>query len=312
LPRIEDLLDRLVGAKYFSKLDLYSGYHQIRIKESDVPKTAFRTRYGHFEFLVLPFGLTNAPATFMTLMNNIFHKYLDEFVVVYLDDILIYSRTKEEHLNHLEKVLTKLREHRLYAKLSKCELFQTKVEYLGHYISGEGVAVDQRKVEVIKTWPNPTNLTELRSFLGLASYYRKFVKGFSSIASPLTLLLHKDQPYIWEIDQQQAFNTLKEKLITAPVLIIPDQTKPFTVTTDASDTTIGAVLSQDVGNGDQPVAFESRKLNTAELNYPVYEKELLAIVHAIKLWRPYLEEKKFTIITDHAALKFIHSQSNLS
>jgi transposase InsO family protein len=312
LPRIEDLLDRLVGAKYFSKLDLYSGYHQIRIKKEDIHKTAFRTRYGHYEFLVLPFGLTNAPATFMTLMNDIFHEYLDEFVVVYLDDILIYSKTKEDHLKHLRKVLLKLREHRLYAKLKKCELFKNKVEYLGHYISGEGIAVDERKVEVIKKWPNPTNLTELRSFLGLASYYRKFVKNFSAIASSLTTLLRKDIPYEWKPDQQEAFNKLKEKLTSAPVLLIPDQTKPFTVTTDASDTAIGAVLSQDHGKGDQPIAFESRKLNSAELNYATHEKELLAIVHAIKLWRPYLEEKLFTIITDHAALKFIKSQSNLS
>ena len=244
LPRIEDLLDRLVGAKYFSKLDLYSGYHQIRIKKEDIHKTTFLTRYGHYEFLVLLFGLTNAPATFMTLMNDIFHEYLDEFVVVYLDDILIYSKTKEDHLKHLRKVLSKLREHRLYAKLKKCELFKNKVEYLGHYISGEGIAVDERKVEVIKKWPNPTNLTELRSFLGLASYYRKFVKNFSAIASSLTTLLRKDIPYEWKPDQQEAFDKLKEKLTSAPVLLISDQTKPFTVTTDASDTAIGAVLSQ--------------------------------------------------------------------
>src|SRR6185295_3717296 len=312
LPRIEDLLDRLVDTKYFSKLDLYSRYHQIRIKKEDIHKTAFRTRYGHYEFLVLPFGLTNAPATFMTLMNDIFHEYLDEFVVVYLDDILIYSKTKEDHLKHLRKVLSKLREHRLYAKLKKCELFKNKVEYLGHYISGEGIAVDERKVEVIKKWPNPTNLTELRSFLRLALYYRKFVKNFSAIASSLTTLLRKDIPYEWKPDQQEAFDKLKEKLTSAPVLLIPDQTKPFTVTTDASDTAIGAVLSQDYGKGDQPIVFKSRKLNSAELNYATYEKELLAIVHAIKLWRPYLEEKLFTIITDHAVLKFIKSQSNLS
>jgi len=169
-------------------------------------------------------------------------------VVVYLDDILIYSKTKEDHLKHLRKVLSKLREHRLYAKLKKCELFKNKVEYLGHYISGEGIAVDERKVEVIKKWPNPTNLTELRSFLGLASYYRKFVKNFSAIASSLTTLLRKDIPYEWKPDQQEAFDKLKEKLTSAPVLLIPDQTKPFTVTTDASDTAIGAVLSQNHGN----------------------------------------------------------------
>lgn len=197
LPRIEDLMDRLTGAKYFSKIDLYSGYHQIRIKEEDISKTAFRTRYGHYEFLVLPFGLTNAPATFMTLMNDIFREFLDKFVVVYLDDILVYNKTKEEHAQHLHQILTTLRQHKLYAKLKKCELFQQKVEYLEHYISDKGIMVDSRKVNAVKEWPIPTNISELRSFLGLANYYRKFVSHFSTIASSLTLLLYKNQQYFW-------------------------------------------------------------------------------------------------------------------
>jgi hypothetical protein len=312
LPRIEDLMDRLVGSCYFTKIDLYSGYHQIRIKEQDVHKTAFRTRYGHYEFLVMPFGLTNAPATFMTLMNDIFREYLDQFVVIYLDDILIYSKTKEEHLKHVRLVLEKLKEHHLYGKMSKCEFMKTKVEYLGHYISAEGISVDQRKVDAIKSWPTPTNISELRSFLGLATYYRKFVKDFSAIATPLTALLHKDKPYNWEKEQQSAFEQLKQHLVSAPVLILPDPTKPFTVTTDASDFAIGAVLSQNHGKGDQPLAFESRKLSSAELNYPIHEKELLAIVHAIRLWRIYLEGQTFTIITDHASLEYIKSQNTLS
>jgi hypothetical protein len=195
LPRIEELMDRLVGAKYFTKIDLYSGYHQIRIKEEDIPKTAFRTRYGHYEFCVLPFGLTNAPATFMTLMNNIFQPYLDKFVVVYLDDILIYSKTKEQHLQHVRTILNTLREHQLYAKVTKCELIKQCVEYTGHFISEQEITVDPRKIDTIRNWPPPTNVSELRSFLGLASYYRKFVEGFSVITSPLTVLLHKDTPY---------------------------------------------------------------------------------------------------------------------
>jgi len=274
LPRVEDLTDRLTGAKYFTKIDLYSGYHQVRIREEDVPKTAFRTRYGHFEFLVLPFGLTNAPATFMTLMNDIFREFLDKFVVVYLDDILVYSKTKEEHYKHLHQVLNTLRKHKLYAKISKCELFQTKVEYLGHYISDQGISVDERKVVAIKNWNIPTNLTELRSFLGLANYYRKFVLNYSTIASPLTQLLHKDQPYVWGELQQVAFNEIKERLTSTPVLLIPNPELPFTVTTDASDLAIGAVLSQNQGKGDQPIAYESRKLTSAEKNYPVHEKQL--------------------------------------
>jgi len=192
LPRIEELMDRLCGAKYFSKIDLYSGYHQIRIKDTDIHKTAFRTRYGHYEFLVLPFGLTNVPATFMTLMNDIFREYLDKFVIIYLDDILIYSKTKEEHLQHLRIVLGILRQHKLYAKSTKCELLQPKVEYLGHFLSKEGISVDLRKVDAIKNWPEPTNVSEVRSFLGLASYYRKFVERFSAIATPLTVLLYKN------------------------------------------------------------------------------------------------------------------------
>ena len=250
LPRIEDLMDRLVGSCFFTKIDLHSEYYQIRIKKEDIHKTTFRTRYGHYEFLVMPFGLTNAPATFMTLMNDIFREYLDQFVIVYLDDILIYSKTKGEHFQHVKKVLGKLREHRLFGKISKCEFFKDEVEYLGHYISSKGISVDQHKIDAVKTWPIPTNISELRSFLGLASYYRKFVKDFSAIASPLTQLLHKDKPYLWEKDQQTAFDSLKLCLVSAPVLILPDPTKPFTVTTDASDLTIGAVLSQDQGKGN--------------------------------------------------------------
>ncbi len=257
LPRIDELMDRLIGAQYFTKIDLYSGYHQIRIKDEDIHKTAFKTRYGHYEFLVLPFGLTNAPATFMTLMNDIFREYLDQFVVVYLDDILIYSRTREEHVEHVQKVLEILQQHKLYAKISKCEFFKRQVEYLGHFISKDGISVDERKVIAIKNWPIPCSITEVRSFLGLASYYRKFVKGFSTIAAPLTLLLHKDQPYKWDNSQQVAFDELKRLLTSTPVLLLPDPTKPFIVTTDASDIAIGAVLSQDQGKGEQPVAKHS-------------------------------------------------------
>src|SRR5277367_6328261 len=312
LPRIDELMDRLAGAKYFSKIDLYSGYHQIRIKEDDIPKTAFRTHYSHYEFLVLPFGLTNAPATFMTLMNNIFHNYLDKFVIVYLDDILIYSKTKEEHLQHVRIILKTLRKHKLYAKDTKCELIKQCVEYTGHFISEKGITVDPRKIDTIHNWPAPTNVSELRSFLGLASYYRKFVKGFSATASPLTQLLHKDISYQWGTTEQKSFEELKQHLTSAPVLLLPDPTKPFTVTTDASDFAIGTVLTQDQGKGQQPVAYESRKLSPAEQNYAIHEKELLAIVHSIRLWRMYLEERRFTVITDHASLEYIKTQTNLS
>ena len=248
----------------------------------------------------------------MTLMNNIFHDYLDKFVIVYLDDISIYSKTKEKHLKHLRTILETLRKHKLYAKDTKCELIKQCVEYTGHFISEKGITVNPRKINTICNWPASTNISEVRSFLGLASYYRKFVKGFSAIASPLTALLHKDKPYNWKTSEQKSFEELKQQLTSAPVLLLPDPDKPFTLTTDASDFAIGAVLSQDQGKGEQPVAYKSRKLSPAEQNYPVHEKELLAIVHAIKLWRPYLEGWRFTVITDHASLEYIKTQQNLS
>src|SRR3954470_15294793 len=244
LPRIDEMLDRVTGAKVFSKFDLASGYYQIRIADEDIPKTAFNTRYGHYEFLVMPFGLTNAPATFQTLMNDIFRDKLDQYVLVYLDDILIYSKDKAEHLTHLEQVCQVLREHKLYCKPKKCEFFKDAVEYLGHVISNKGIQVDPRKVQDVKEWPAAKNVSELRSFLGLASYYRRFVEGFAKIASPLTNLLHKDVPYIWTPECQVAMDKLKTLVSSAPILRTADPDLKFTVTTDASDFAVGAVLSQ--------------------------------------------------------------------
>ena len=196
--------------------------------------------------------------------------------------------------------------------MKKCEIMQTRVEYLGHFISQDGISVDNRKIDVIRQWPMPANTSDVRSFLGIASYYRKFVKHFAAIAMPLTDLLHKDNVFRWQNAEQEAFEQLKMSLTTAPVLALPDPSKPFLVTTDASDYAIGAILSQDQGKGEQPIAYESRKMTPAELNYPVHEKELLAMVHAINIWRPYLEGQKFTAITDHASLEYIRTQKTLS
>ena len=315
LPRIEELLDRLHGASCFSKLDLASGYYQIRVAEDDIPKTAFRTRYGSYEYVVMPMGLTNAPATFQRLMNDVFRPFLDEFVIVYLDDILVFSKTKEEHLQHLQAVFEKLREHRLYAKISKCEFFVPEIDYLGHRITKDGIMVDNKKIKAIVEWPRPTSVTELRSFLGLANFYRKFVAGFALRAAPLTDRLRQDQPTSeWTEAQEKAFQDIKSALASAPVLVMPNPTKPFTVHCDASQLAIGAVLSQDHGNGLQPVAYESRKLSTTERKYSTYEKELLAVVHALTIWRHYLYGNRFRVVvfTDHQSVRHIQSQSTLA
>lgn len=308
LPRIDELLDRLHGAKCFTKLDLRSGYHQVRIAAGDEHKTAFRTRYGHYEFLVMPFGLTNAPATFMHLMQDIFRPLLDKFVIVFLDDILIYSKNKKEHKEHVRQVLELLRKNKLYAKSSKCEFFQDKISFLGHVVSGDGISMEEGKVKAIHEWPVPSNITELRSFLGLAGYYRKFVKGFSRIAAPMTTLLHKDTPYTWTAEQQQAFDALKHTVTSAPVLLSPDMSLPFTVFTDASGYAIGATLCQDQGHGLQPVAFMSRKMVPAECNYPVHEQEELSIHCALKEWRHYLHGQEFKVYTDHRSLTHLFTQ----
>src|SRR4051794_25451824 len=308
LPRIDEIFDRVQGAKVFSKLDLRSGYHQIRIQDKDVPKTAFRTRYGHYEFTVMPFGLTNAPATFQRLINNIFHLLLDDCVVVYLDDILIYSPDLESHHQYLQQVFDILRREKLYCKMSKCEFLKSSVEYLGHVISDKGIQVDPKKIESIQSWPAPRNLHELRSFLGLTNYYRRFIDGYAKQITALNRLLRKDQEYIWTEDYDQAMKFLQDKMSNAPILIPADPTKPFEVTADASDFAVGTVLSQD----GKPVAFESRQMSPAEKNYAVHEKELLAIVHALKVWRHYLEGQEFAVVTDHQSLWYLQTQDKLN
>lgn len=210
LPRIDDTFDQLRGAKVFSKLDLRSGYHQIRVRKEDIPKTAFRTRYGHYEFLVMPFGVTNAPATFMNFMNRVFYDFLDKSVVIFIDDILVFSKDEEEHTNHLRQVLDVLREKKLYAKLSKCEFWLKEIAFLGHIVSGEGIKVDPEKVAAVKDWPVPTSVTEIRSFLGLAGYYRRFIKDFSKLAGPMTQLTRKDVDFVWSAECERAFVELKK------------------------------------------------------------------------------------------------------
>jgi hypothetical protein len=227
LPRIDDLFDQLKDARIFSKIDLRLGYHQVRIKEEDISKTTFRTRYGHYEFTVVPFGLSNAPVVFMCLMNGVFREYLDKFVIVFLDDILVYSKSEEEHEHHLRMVLQVLREHQLYAKLSKCSFYQNIIHYLGHIISEEGIAVDPENIEAIKGWTTPKNVTEVRSFMGLVGYYRRFIAGFSRIAHPITSLQRKGKKFQWTEECEKSFQQLKQLLTSAPILKIADPNEDF-------------------------------------------------------------------------------------
>jgi hypothetical protein len=265
LPQIDDLFDQMRGAKVFSKIDLRSGYHQMRIRLSDIPKTAFTTRYGLYEYTVMSFGLTNAPAYFMYLMNKVFMEYLDKFVVVFIDEILIYSKNKKEHEEHLRLGLQKLREHQLYAKFSKCDFWLKKVSFLGHIITDGGIIVDQAKVIDVLKWEPPRTVKEIRSFLGLAGYYRRFIEGFSKIARPLTSLLEKDKEFKWTDACQASFEELKRRLTTAPVLVMPDLQKSFDVYCDASRQGLGCVLMQE----DHVIAYASLQLRKrAELPYP--------------------------------------------
>ncbi|CAI5939357.1 unnamed protein product [Closterium sp. NIES-64] len=249
IPRIDDLLDQLRGATVFSKLDLRSGYWQIKMADNSIHKTAFRTRYGSYEYLVMPFGLCNAPATFQAEMNHILRHLLDECVVVYLDDILIYSKNMKEHVEHLRKVFEILRKNKFYEKLSKSDFALKKVQFLGHMVSAKGVHVDPRKIEAVKKWKVPENVKELQQFLGFANFYNRFVPQYAKIAASLTGLLKKDTPYKWDTPHQQAMEQLQTAMTTTPVLILPDPDKDYVVEADTSDQAVGAVLMQDHGCG---------------------------------------------------------------
>jgi hypothetical protein len=308
LPRIEDSIDQLQKAKVFSKIDLRSGYHQLRIKDDDISKTAFRTRYGHYKFIVMPFGLTNAPAAFMDLMNRVFRAYLDTFVIVFIDDILIYSESIEQHREHLRIVLETLKEHQLFAKFSKCEFWLEKVMFLGHVISRDGVSVDPAKVEAVLNWGQPKNIGDIRSFLGLAGYYRRFIQDFSRIAMPMTKLLRKGIKFEWTDKCEESFQILKKKLTTAPMLALPSGHGGFVVYSDASGTGLGCVLMQ---NG-KVIAYASHQLKIHERNYPTHDLELAAVVFALKIWRHYLYGEQFEVFTDHKSLKYMFSQKELN
>ena len=309
IPLIPSLLDRLTSAKIYTKIDLRNAYNLIRIREGDQWKTAFRTCYGHFQYNVMPMGLTNAPAVFQHMINDVLRDYLDIFVVAYLDDLLIFSANPIEHEQHVKKVLTCLREAGLFAKLEKCHFHSTEVEFLGYMVTPQGIFMDPTKIRAITAWEPPHTLHAVQSFLGFANFYRRFIKGFSRVVLPLTALTRKTgkSPFLWGTAAQEAFESLKKAFTTAPILRHADPTLPFVLETDASDFALGAVLSQSGDDGLlHPVAYHSRKFTAAEINYEIYDKELLAIVDSFEVWRHFLEgaQHPITVFTDHKNLLY--------
>ncbi|GJW35837.1 putative reverse transcriptase domain-containing protein [Tanacetum coccineum] len=263
LSRIDDLFDQLHGASVYSKIDLRSGYHQLRVREEDIPKTTFRTLYGHYKFQVMQFGLTNAPAVFMDLMNCVCKSYLNKFVIVFIDDFLMFSPNKEENEEHLNVILELLKKEELYAKFFTCEFWAQKVQFLRHVIDSQGIHIDSAKIEAIKDWASPRTPTEIRQFLCLVCYYRRFIESLSKIAKPLTKLTYKNQKFDWEENQESAFRLLKQKLCSAPILSLPEVIDNFVVYCDASHKGLGVVLLHT----EKVIAYASRQLKIYKKNY---------------------------------------------
>lgn len=317
LPLVPSALEQLREARIYTKLDLRSAYNLICIKEGDEWKTAFLTTRGHYEYQVTPYGLANAPAVFQSFINEIFRYLLNQYVIAYIDDILIYSRSEAEHINHVKTVLTRLLKNQLYVKAEKCEFHVKQTSFLGYHISHQGVRMDEAKVKAVTEWPQPSTVKELQRFLGFANFYRRFIQNYSMVAAPLTLLLKgKPAKLKWSEEATQAFNTLKGKFTTAPILKHPDPNLPFIVEVDASESGIGAVLSQRHGQPGKlyPCAFFSRKLTAAEQNYDVGNKELLSMKAVIEQWRHWFEGAvhPFQVITDHKNLEYIKGAKRLN
>ena len=308
------MLHRFSGARIFTKIDLRGVYNLVRIKEGDEWKTAFRCRYGHFEYCVMPFGLTNAPAIFQHLMNDILREFLDVFCVVYLDDILIYSNNMSDHINHVRKILECLKRTSLYGKLDKCTFGVTSVDFLGYIISDIGIGMDQQRVVSISNWPAPMNIKSLQSFLGFANFYRQFIPNYTNLVIPLLMLLKKNVKYEWSDNCENAFNQLKLAFTSAPILKHADTSRPFVVESDASDFAIGGILSQNYDGVLHPIAYYSRKLSAAEINYEVHDKELLAIIACFYQWRSFLlsNPEPVTVYTDHRNLQYFSSSQKLN
>ncbi|KAH0705979.1 hypothetical protein KY285_010511 [Solanum tuberosum] len=289
-------------------MDLRSGYHQLRVRGVDIQKMAFITRYGNYEFVVMSFGLTNALAAFMDLMNKVFRKYLDMFGIVLIDDILIYSRSANKHVDHLRIVLQVLKDQQPFAKFSKCEILLRSIAFLSHIVSSEGIEVDPKKTDAVKIWPRPLTPSDIKSFLGLAGYYMRFVEGFSSIASPLTTLIQKKAKFVWSEAFEKSFIELKDRLTSSLVLTLSVGTDGFVVYCDASGVGLGYVLMQ---NG-KVIIYASRQLKVHEKNYPNNDLELAAVVLSLKIWRHYLYGVHVDVIFDHKSLQYMFSQKDLN
>ncbi|CEL57222.1 hypothetical protein RSOLAG1IB_08434 [Rhizoctonia solani AG-1 IB] len=307
LPRHDELIEKLCHAKIFTKLDLHNGYNNICNREGNKWKAAFRTKYGHFEPTFMQFGLSNKPAVFQHFMNDTFCDLLDITVIVYLEDILIISNSRDKHVQHVTGVLSRLQKHNLFCNPSKCMFFVTEVTKIGLVVTPEGVSMEQEKAKAIQEWPESKNVKQMQLFLVFANFYCCFVHDFSCLAHPLTSLTQKDQPWVWGVSQKEAFHQIRIATSQKPVLAHPDESQPYTLETDASGAAMGAVLSQRKDDGClHPVAFMSASFSPAELNYDMHDKELLAIICPFEHWRIFLEgtEHPVTVLTDHKNLDY--------
>ncbi len=316
LPLMSSAFERLQGVSIFTKLDLRNAYHLVRIREGDEWKTAFNTPRGHFEYLVMPFGLSNSPAVFQALVNDVLRDMVDQFIYVYLDDILIFSSSLQEHVQHVRQVLQRLLENGLFVKAEKCDFHAQSVPFLGYIVSVEGMRVDPEKIKAVVEWPSPDSRKALQRFLGFANFYRRFIRNFSQLAAPLTALTSPRTTFRWSDTAEAVFTKLKGCFVSAPILITPDPSRQFVVEVDASEVGVGAVLSQRSPSDDKmhPCAFLSHRLSPAERNFDIGNRELLAVKLALEEWRHWLEGSgvPFTVWTDHKNLEYIKTAKRLN